>query len=834
VQRPILIVVLGYIIGIIIGLYCKISIAFFYVALISIILLIKKYIIKNDYYIKQGSKFNNLSRYYRLLIHKRLIMIFIIASIISNTITIYKNKSYESKYEKIENSNFVAIVMSDAKENEYYNQYKVKIISVDNDKQYANTYLLLNIKQDINFEYGDRITFYGEYKQPEGQRNYKGFSYKNYLKSIGIHGTVTADKVTKLGKDRVNLIVKISYTIRNHIKENVQDNMQDEDKRNLLLGILLGYDDELSSTIKEQFSNSGLSHILAVSGMHVSYVVMGVTLALKKAKFPKKIISIITIIFLILFIFLTGEMPSVKRACIMTILSLGASILYKKSDVVTNISLALLIILINNPFSVLHTGLILSFLATIGIICLNSVLQRNENTLDEEIENKIKNIVLFKALKEKLNNVYLKIKDIIQISIFAQIFILPISILQFNKITLTFLFSNIVISFFISSIIIVGFISTIIPVKFLYLVLNILLEILLLVSNFFANLPISKIIITTPNILTIIVYYVVLLTVILIKRIRKKEVKRRIEKKILTNVDKFKYAFVRKIKQILSIFVIIILLMQLIKFATPELKIHFIDVGQGDSTLIITPSNKTILIDGGGNKNAENFDVGEQTLLPYLLDRKIKKIDYLMISHFDADHSTGTIAVLENLKVKTLIISKQIEISDEYEKIIEIVKRKNVQVFVVKAGNQINIDKQVKLQILYPEEELKFADLNNNSIVAKLIYNNFSMLFTGDIEKEAEEYIVNKYNNTNALKSNILKIPHHGSKTSSTEKLLQVVNPKVALIGVGKNNTFGHPNEEVLERLEGINCKIYRTDTMGEITVKVNKYGELWFDRMIE
>lgn len=322
------------------------------------------------------------------------------------------------------------------------------------------------------------------------------------------------------------------------------------------------------------------------------------------------------------------------------------------------------------------------------------------------------------------------------------------------------------------------------------------------VTNIFSNLPISKVIITTPNLILVIIYYFVLITLIYIKKLRKKVVKRRIEKKILTNVDKFKYILVKYKKSILIIVIAIFFLIQLIKPFFLPLKIYFIDVGQGDSSLIITPNNKTILIDGGGNKENENFDVGKQTLLPYLLDRKIKKIDYLMISHFDADHANGIVEVLENIKVKTLLISKQIEISNEYEKIIEIVKRKKVQVLIVKCEEQINIDKEVKLQILYPEETLKYSDLNNNSIVVKLVYNNFSMLFTGDIEKEAESYLVNKYSNTNTLKSTVIKIPHHGSKTSSTENFLKNVNPQIALIGVGKNNTFGHPNKEVLIRLK--------------------------------
>lgn len=762
-KRPILIVVLGYITGIIIGLYCKISIAFLFLGIIPLYFMSKKYTEKNK----------NIKRYMHILIDKNIIVVFAIAAIISNSIVLYQNNSYENKYRQIKEANFIATVVSDKKEKEYYSQYKIKAEEIGNNGKYNNTYLLLNIKEDINLDYGDKISFQGEYKEPEIQRNYKGFSYSTYLKSIGIYGTVKANSVEKIGKGKVNFISKITNKLRKQIKNTVGNNIENEDRKNLLLGILLGYDDELSKEVKENFSNSGLSHILAVSGMHVSYILLGITYALKKMNCPKKITSIITILLLIFFISLTGEVSSVKRACIMTILSLGASILYRKSDITTNVSVSLLIILIQNPFSILDVGLILSFFATIGIIYMHPLLSREKSNKEESRLSKRKN---------NFDKVYKKIKDIVCISISAQTFILPISILLFNKITLTFLFSNLLISFLISSILVLGFISTLIPIKVFYFILNILLGIILQIANFFANLFISKIIVTTPHILLVIAYYIALIFFISIRKLRKKEVKRRIEKRLLTIVDKFKYEILRHWRKILCTILIFIILMQIIKLVFPQLTIHFIDVGQGDSCLVITPNNKTLLIDGGGNTDLENFDVGEQTLLPYILDRKIRKIDYLMISHFDLDHCNGLNAVLENIKVEKIIISKQYDFCEEYERIIEIIKRKNIKVIIVKAGDKINLGANVELQILYPEEKLRYSELNNNSIVAKLSYYNFSMLFTGDIEKEAEEELVQKYKEINCLKSTVLKVAHHGSKTSSTEKFLEAVSPKIALI----------------------------------------------------
>ena len=183
-----------------------------------------------------------------------------------------------------------------------------------------------------------------------------------------------------------------------------------------------------------------------------------------------------------------------------------------------------------------------------------------------------------------------------------------------------------------------------------------------------------------------------------------------------------------------------------------------IDVGQGDSTLIITPNDKTILIDGGGSST---YDVGTNTLIPYLLDRKIKKLDYVMISHFDQDHVGGILCVLKELEVEKVIIGKQGEESEQYKEFCEIVKEKDIPVVQVTAGDVIKVEKGVQIKILFPVDELIQENiLNNNSLVAKLEYKEFKMLFTGDIEAVAEEKLTNMYEN-DELKADILKVPHH-------------------------------------------------------------------------
>lgn len=204
-------------------------------------------------------------------------------------------------------------------------------------------------------------------------------------------------------------------------------------------------------------------------------------------------------------------------------------------------------------------------------------------------------------------------------------------------------------------------------------------------------------------------------------------------------------------------------------------------------------------------------------------------------SMVETDHVGGLLTVLESLKVKNAIISRQIKESENYKKFLKIVKDKKINVMIVKKDDEICIEKNLKIDVLWPQrEQITDNVLNNNSIVAKVIYNNFSILFTGDIEKVAEENIIREYKDTNLLTSNIIKIAHHGSKTSSTEGFLNLVNPKIALIGVGRDNKFGHPNEETIQRLKNMKVKIYRTDEMGEITIKINKKGMVNADYKIK
>lgn len=293
------------------------------------------------------------------------------------------------------------------------------------------------------------------------------------------------------------------------IEDQIRKKIKTKEHQDILLGILLGNDDGIEKEVKQNFIESNLSHILAVSGMHVAYVIAITSYTLTLLKIGKKKTKIITIILLTFFMMLTNNTPSVRRACIMAILSIIAVLIGRKSDNINNMGISLLIILIQNPFYILNTGLILSYTATLGIILL----------LPKE--------------KEEINT-FQKIKQIIQVSISAYIAILPINMLLFRTISLTFIFSNILISFIIGIIIILGFIISIpIYIPIVPVILEILLSALTKITEIFSNIPISNILVCPPTYLVIFIYYIMLLFGIYLKKLKRKTIQKKNRKKAI-------------------------------------------------------------------------------------------------------------------------------------------------------------------------------------------------------------------------------------------------------------------------------------------------------------
>lgn len=655
--------------------------------------------------------------------------------------------------------------------------FYAKIISEAEEKNYVYSYqaeidnkkFILYIPKDVEkLEYGSIIKINAQYTEAARDRNYGGFNYKTYLRTKRIYGIFNVEDVEIIKTGNDNIIIKV----RKYIKSKLREKLKKENSE-LAISLIVGDRSHISSEVEDNFKKANLMHMLAISGAHFSYVILIATFISNRLQ-HKRLGQLIQIIAIIFFMNLTGNTASVVRAGIMSLLLIGSSLCKRQNDSLNNIAISAIIQIINNPYIIFDSGFMLSYSGVLGII------------------------LFYKRLSE-----HIRFKSI-ALTISANIFIIPIMIYNFHTISGSFIISNICASWLLGIIIILEFISLCIPIKLLYMILDLLIMMLRKIAEVCANIPFAQIYVPRYAVIFVIVIYVLIFC---------RKLKCR----------KYVYSF-------LTIGVSILLIVHFTDVYQDRMKINFIDVGQGDSCLI-RYKGTNIMIDSGGslskNEEGKSYDIGENVLNNYLLNRGITRLDYIMASHFDEDHSQGFIFLLKNMKVKNVIISEQYKTSSIYEQFKQICKKQNIRIIYVKSGDEIRI-KDLAFKILHPqskENQISDNPLNNNAIVCMVKYKKRKILFTGDIEKVAENELVKEYNNE--LKADILKVGHHGSKTSTTKEFLNLINPSIALIGVGQNNKFGHPNEDVIKRLKEKNIQIYRTDEMGEISVIINKNGKI-------
>ncbi|MDP8218248.1 MAG: ComEC/Rec2 family competence protein [Candidatus Theseobacter exili] len=250
------------------------------------------------------------------------------------------------------------------------------------------------------------------------------------------------------------------------------------------------------------------------------------------------------------------------------------------------------------------------------------------------------------------------------------------------------------------------------------------------------------------------------------------------------------------------------------------LMVASLDVGQGDSVVVRAPGGKTLLIDGGPRGNGKYLkNAGEKDVIPFLNSLGIERIDVIVSTHQDNDHLGGLIPVICQMDVGCVYDNGNMHVSYTYESYLNALDKKKIPVKIVTCGDRIDLGNGVHLQVLSQLGGTEFEG-NENSIVLKLVYGDVSMLFTGDIEEKAERALICSWGKN--LRSNILKVPHHGSKSSSSWWFLDIVQPETALISVGRRNPFGHPAKEVLNRLEASDNSVFRTDVHGNIAVFCN------------
>lgn len=565
--------------------------------------------------------------------------------------------------------------------------------------------------KDVNI--GDKVTISGKLNKVTSTNIPNTFNYQRYLKYKKIYYTFNIDKITTISSNN------ILYKIKNMIFQRIIK-LKNKD---YYLTFILGNKSLLDNENYNNFLDNGISHLLAISGMHISILL----LLFKKNK-PT------SIIVLLLFLFLTGFSSSVYRVVIFYILKF----FYKKKSNIYLLILTMDILLLIDPFRIFDLGFIYSFITTFGIFYYKDY-----------------------------------IKNIIHLSFITFLFSLPITALVNYEINLFLIINNLIfvpiISYVVYPLCLISFFFS-----FLNPLFSIVINILNNLNEFFNHFAIF---ITIPkfNILLLLIYYFILL---------------------------------KKYNKLLLIPVL------LINILIPKLDnnyyVYYLDVGQGDSTALISPHNKNvILIDTGGKINS-SYKVSDNTI-KFLKSKGISKIDYLILTHGDYDHVGDAINIINKIKVKHVIFN-----NDSY---------KNIESDIIKVlkSKKINHTKENK-SVLFGNTRLLFLhhnlyeDENNNSIINYLnIYNN-QFLFMGDASLDREQELIKKYNLTNI---DFLKVGHHGSKTSSSDYFINIIKPKYSIISVGLNNKYNHPSKETLNNLK--NTIIYRTDYDGTIKVKINK-----------
>ena len=723
-----------------------------------------------------------------IILNNNTLLILIILILLGLSNTVLRLYIFNSKYDDEVNS-FKGEILRCVDKRGYSTKYLLKLFNGDK--------VLVYINKEIKLEENQVISFSGEFKKPKGARNKGGFDYAKYLYSQNIYGTIFVNGNVDILGSKFDLI----NTIRNSVID-ILGSLLPKEQFGVLLGMIIGDTYYIDDNITESFKLSGITHLLAVSGTNISYVIIATKFIFDKL-FGKKISSILSIISIILFVLISGASPSVVRAAIMAIIVILSLYFSRSPDIISSICITIIIILAFNPLIICDVGFILSFGGTIGIVLFQSEISKL-------LKEKFKNLASYNLISSLI--------DSASVTISAQIILFPFMWFYFNQISFVSILTNILVAPFIGFISILGPILYVIGLLFFPLAnilsysIYILISLVIIIANICSKVPYGNINVITPSVEIILIYYLFL--ILFYKKIK--------------NNDESK-SFIYKVIRLIIIALISLFLLKLI-IPKDYYEFNFVDIGQGDSIHIVTPKGLNILIDGGGSENSD-YDVGEKVLVPYLYDNSSGCIDTIIISHFHEDHAEGIITVLNTFKVDKLIIGPQPSKSYLLDKILSICKEKMIQVITVRSGEHFIID-GLSFDVLYPSNKIGINDFNNNSLILKATAFDTSILFTGDAELLEEQALINIYKNK--IESDILKVGHHGSKTSSCEEFIDLVSPSISIISCGIDNKFGHPHQSTLNTLINHNSLIYRTDKSGEITIKIFKNKKVSVNTLIK
>ena len=597
--------------------------------------------------------------------------------------------------------------------------------------------IIVNYKTDtkLDIKYGDTIKVTGTLSKPNNNTIPNVFNYKKYLERKEIYYILQTNTIDKI-KNNENII----YDIKNILIERIN---KIKKSSSYILAFTLGLKNDIEEEVTKSYQENGVSHLFAISGMHISLFSSLLYFLAKKISYNNYYNFFIVLAFLIFYMILLDYPISVVRTIVMFIIFKINKLFNLHIKPLDLMLLVFVIITAFNPYVIYEVSFQFSYIISFYLVVFNKNI------------NKVKHKKIY-------------------MSFICFIVSLPIVLNNYYQFSLVIILLNLI---FIPYVSIIIFPLSIITLMFPFLdnILYFFIKILEYVSKLFSNIDILKINIAKPSIYLIMFYYLI----------------------ITLSIYNKKY---------LIVLLITLLIHKNYIYFDNKFKVTFLDVSQGDSTLLTNKEN-TILIDTGGSYFYEDMSLNKT--IPYLKSLGRTKINYLIITHGDYDHMGEAINLVENFKVEKVIFNCG-NFNELEQDLIKILDKKQIPYY--SCIKELNIDNN-KLYFLQTKE---YDNENDNSNVIYTELNNYKFLFMGDAGVEVEEDLIEKYNLQDI---DVLKVGHHGSRTSSGKNFIDNIEPKYSIISVGKNNRYGHPNDNVLDNLEDSN--IFRTDQDGSIMFKI-------------
>ena len=690
----------------------------------------------------------------------------------------------------------------------------------DNGWQQVSGEALLFVPRYPAYEYGDVLLVKGRLETPP---QLDDFDYKNYLAHQGIYSTMLYPKIETLETGKGFKPLEWVYWLRERLFQTLAKVLP-EPQASLAQGIILGIRYNIPASIKTDFAHTGTAHLLAISGLHLS-IVAGILLSIGIWLFGRRryIYLWLALGTIWLYTVITGMHPPVVRGAIMASLFLTAELLGRQRTAITSLAFAAAIMIGINPQILWDASFQLSFLAMAGLIFLAPPFQTRGRkgimaTMGEE------------GIGVSLANI---ITDSFSVTLAATIAAWPVIAYYFGIVSLVGPVATFLALPALAGIIVAGTLAGLIglfapPIaQVIGWLAWLFTSYMLLIVKGFASLTSSFIKVGSVDPALILIYYLPLAAAIWLgsHRSRLGNWMSQATTRLKSGASKSSDFLPRLPKRwVIPALLVLAILASVAAATMPDDNLHvsFLNVGEGDA-ILIQKGNQQILVDGGPSPQAISLELSDK--MPFW-DRAIELV---ILTHPHADHITGLVEVLQRYKVEQVLYPDLDCSSPLCEEWLRLLKEKDIKYTLAQAGQQIDLGEGVVIRVLNPKTPQitgTGSDIDNNGMVLRLSLNRVSFLLTADIEEEAESKLVAARAD---LASTVLKVAHHGSKTSTTLEFLAVVNPQVAVISVGKDNPFGHPSAEAMQRLEEkLDAEnIFRTDERGTIEFITNG-GRLW------